>query len=434
MSQLGISFGDSRPPRVFTVSELVRGANKALEQRFASVWVEGEVSNLKVAGSGHAFFSLVDDGAVLPVAMWRSSVQRLRFQMGNGQALRVGGRLGIYDKQGRFQLYADRAEPAGLGVLMLALERVKERLTADGLLDPARKRPLPAAPRRVGVVTSASGAAIHDILEVARRRCPSRILLSPALVQGDDAPRSLVRALRRLAVVDEVDVIILGRGGGSTEDLWAFNDEQLARAVAECPVPVVSAVGHEVDVTACDWVSDLRAATPSHAAQLVIPDFEQWETGVTRLRQRLRRAVQRRVMDESTRVGAATRRLARAGGRLVAGPRARLRGLEKRLTHMHPRATVARDRRRLDALQGNLMAFGRGQTRAARVRLARAVGALDALSPLAVLERGYSVVTVAGGRVITDVAGLRPGDRLEVRFRRGSAGVRVDQVEDPDDT
>ncbi|MEX1364285.1 MAG: exodeoxyribonuclease VII large subunit, partial [Nannocystaceae bacterium] len=231
MAQTKLSFRAPGParPTVWTVSQLVRGANRALEQRFAMLWVEGEVSNLKIAGSGHAFFTLKDEGAALPVAMWRSSVERLRFRLADGQVLRVMGRLGIFAKQGRFQMYAEQAEPAGLGALMLELQQRKERLAAEGLFEPGRKRPLPRWPGVIGVVTSAQGAAVHDIVEVARRRCPSHIVLAPAVVQGPEAPRSLARALTRLQRWPGVSVIIIGRGGGSVEDLWAFNDEQLAR-------------------------------------------------------------------------------------------------------------------------------------------------------------------------------------------------------------
>ena len=260
-------------PQVFTVSRLVRAAHRTLEQQYSRILVEGEISNLRIVASGHAYFTLKDDAASLPVALWRSTLSRLRFRLHDGLALRVGGRLGIYPAQGKFQLYAEHAEPAGQGTLMQQLERLKAKLHAEGLFELQRKRPLPLWPRRIGVVTSATGAAIHDILKVTRRRCPSRILLAPALVQGESAPRTLLSALTRLQRMPEIDVIIIGRGGGAAEDLWAFNDEALARAIAACPVPVVSAVGHEIDVTICDLVADVRAATPSHAAELVTPEL-----------------------------------------------------------------------------------------------------------------------------------------------------------------
>ncbi len=440
---------------MWTVTQVVRGANRALEQRFSTLWIEGELSNLKVAASGHAFFTLKDDGAALPVAMWRSAVERLRFALANGQALRVQGRLGIFAKQGRFQLYAEQAEPAGLGALMLELEQRKARLAAEGLFDPERKRPIPRWPRAIGVVTSAQGAAIHDILEVARRRCPSHIVLAPALVQGPEAPRSLARALQRLARWPGISVVIIGRGGGSVEDLWAFNDERLARAVAACPVPVVSAVGHEVDVSICDLVADLRAATPSHAAELVVPDAYQERRRLEVLARRLARALERSTLDERARLEAARVRLIGIGHRLTAARREALEALSRRLSAHHPQRRVAADRRRLvaleqrlraagrelvpparrrvDGLERRLVAAGTAAPRSARLRLARGAAALQALSPLGVLERGYAVATDASGRALTDTSALRPGDAIGLRLHRGRLAAEVVSVEPADD-
>jgi exodeoxyribonuclease VII large subunit len=453
-SRLSFRAAPPRQPTVWTVGQVVRGANHALDQRFSVLWVEGELSNLKLGASGHAFFTLVDDEAALPVAMWRSSVERLRFRLENGQALRVEGRLGIFAKQGRFQLYADQAEPAGLGALMLELEQRKARLAAEGLFDPAQKRPLPFWPRVVGVVTSAHGAAIHDILEVARRRCPSHIVLSPAVVQGPDAPRSLMRALQRVQRWPGVGVVILGRGGGSVEDLWAFNDERLARAVAACPVPVVSAVGHEVDVSICDLVADVRAATPSHAAELVVPDLAGVQHQLDGLTRRLARALERSTLDERARLEAARARLHGLGLRLLPGPRERLEALARRLHAHHPQRRLARDRRRLeglvarlraaahelvpgvrrrlDGLDRRLVAAGAAAPRSARLRLAGAAGALQALSPLGVLERGYAVVTDAGGRAVTAAGQVREGDAIAVRLHRGRLRARVSEPEPAD--
>lgn len=441
---------------MWTVTQVVRGANRALEQRFSTLWVEGELSNLKVAASGHAFFTLKDDGAALPVAMWRSAVERLRFALANGQALRVQGRLGIFAKQGRFQLYAEQAEPAGLGALMLELEQRKARLAAEGLFDPERKRPLPRWPRAIGVVTSAQGAAIHDILEVARRRCPSRIVISSAVVQGPEAPRSLVRALGRVQRWPGVSVVIIGRGGGSVEDLWAFNDERLARAVAACPVPVVSAVGHEVDVSICDLVADLRAATPSHAAELVVPDRGAVLERLDALGRRLARALERSTLDERARLEAARARLVGYGHRLPRVLRERLDRLDARLRAHHPQERLARDRRQLDGLEGRLRAVGHGLVppvrrrlaqldhrlaaagvaapQQARLRLARAAGALQALSPLGVLERGYAVATDASGQALTDAGAVELGDAVALRLHRGRLHATVTRVEpEPDE-
>jgi exodeoxyribonuclease VII large subunit len=435
-------------PRVFSVGELVGGANRLLEANYRQCWVEGEVSNLRIVSSGHAYFTLKDSSAVLPVAMWRSSLARLRFRLENGQSLRLMGRLGIYPAQGKFQLYAERAEPAGLGAMMLQLEQLKRKLAAEGLFERARKRPLPLWPRVIGVVTSATGAAIHDVLKVIRRRCPSRILLAPAVVQGDGAPASLLRGLERLQAWPEVDVIIIGRGGGAAEDLWAFNDEALVRAIAACPIPVVSAVGHEVDVSLSDYAADVRAATPSHAAELVVPDAAVYRRRVVDSRRRLGLAVRRRLLDERSRLDHGGHRLAAAARRLVVAPRRELQELQRRLEAQHPRQRLAADRRRLadlskrlmehhprlraaaarrrlDHLDAELERLGRGLTRDARLRLARAAGALDALSPLRVLERGFAVATDGRGAVVTSADQVDLGEALDLRLHRGALKVEV---------
>ncbi len=271
---LGEPGGDGGPqePKVYGVGEVVRLASRTLEQSFGVVWVEGEISNLKRIASGHVFFSLKDGGAQISAVMFRSDARRVRGKLENGDAVRCRGSLRIYEAQGRFQLYVSRIQPVGLGELMLALEELKAKLAAEGLFDPASKRPIPPAPRVLGVVTSRTGAALRDIIQVAHARSGVRIIVSHTPVQGADAPPRIVAALRRLEARPEVDTIIIGRGGGSVEDLWCFNDERVARAVAACPKPIISAVGHEVDFTLCDHAADLRAATPSAAAELAVPD------------------------------------------------------------------------------------------------------------------------------------------------------------------
>ncbi len=461
---------------MLSVSQLVRGANRLLELRFPRLCVEGEVSNLRIVASGHAYFTLKDDFSNLPVTMWRSNVERLQFEMLDGHAIRVYGGLGIFVKSGRFQMYAERAEPAGLGALMQQLEELKRTLAAEGLFDAARKRPLPRWPRRIGVVTSAHGAAIHDVLKVARRRCPSRILLAPAVVQGPDAPRTVVRGLRRLARFDDIDVIIIGRGGGSVEDLWAFNDERIARAIAECPVPVVSAVGHEVDVSVSDMVADVRAATPSAAAELVVPDRAALVQTLDGWQRRLTRSMERAALDARSRLEGDRARLGGHAQRLVTPVRARLRALERRLAAVHPRARVLLHRQRLSVLRQRLLAAGRslaepaGQRMQAaqirlrelgqalpgrartrlesaghrlerggraigergRLRLARAAAALDALSPLSVLSRGYSVVTDAEGRALTEASAVSSGEPIRVKLSVGALAATVTAIEPPE--
>lgn len=468
--------GPGEKPPVLTVSQLVKGANRLLELRFPRLCVEGEVSNLRIVGSGHAYFTLKDDFANLPITMWRSNVERLNFQMKDGQMLRVHGSLGIFVKSGRFQMYAERTEPAGLGARMQELEALKKALLAEGLFEADRKRSLPRWPRRIGVVTSAHGAAIHDILKVARRRCPSRILLASAVVQGPDAPRTIVRGIKRLCEYDDIDVIIIGRGGGSVEDLWAFNDERLARAIAACPVPIVSAVGHEVDISVSDMVADVRAATPSHAAELVVPDRASFQQRLETMQRRMTRAVERAALDARSRLDGDKGRLLGHGQRLVTPARVRMRALERRLANVHPRAKVAADaqrlatlrirleragnglskgararfeaaqaqlhaggarlakdeRQRLEAAQVRLQRGGRAIGERGRLRLAKSAASLHALSPLSVLARGYAVVAAADGAALTSAAGVAVGDAVDVRLSNGSVSATVTAVEPGD--
>ncbi|MDY0001891.1 MAG: exodeoxyribonuclease VII large subunit [Polyangia bacterium] len=459
---------------VLSVFEVVSQASRALETRFQSVWVEGEVSNLRRITAGHLFFSLKDDRAQLPAVIFRGDAARLRFRLEDGLAVRCRGTLRIYEAQGKLQLYVDRVEPVGLGSLMLALEQLKRRLAAEGLFDERRKRPLPAFPRRVGVVTSPTGAALRDIIDVIQRRFPVPILVSPAAVQGPEAPAQIVAALGRLVSAKGVDVIIVGRGGGSMEDLWCWNDEAVVRAVAACPIPTVSAVGHEIDHTLCDLAADLRAPTPSAAAERVVPD---------------RREVRRRLYDGSARVAAATwgrltdRHLALSRlGRRLGDPRPRLldarasmeflRSREERaikgalklrrqalgvakerVALGHPRARLSLQRARLvergrmvaeagrtllrrrrDALGSatrRLEQEGRALMEPARRRFSEQAARLDALSPLAVLSRGYAVAVGESGRVLRMAREARVGESLRLRLSRGELGCTVDAVVDP---
>lgn len=433
---------------------VVELANRTLEQGVAALWVEGEVSNLVLARSGHAYFTLKDEVAALPITFWSANLKRLRFRLEEGQRLRVFGRLGIYLQQGKFQLYAERAEPAGLGELALQLEQLKRKLAAEGLFAADRKRALPSWPRRIGVVTSPHGAAIHDIIKVVRRRMAIPILLSPAPVQGPEAAYELTLALRRLQKIADVDVIIIGRGGGSSEDLHAFNHEGLARAIASCRVPVVSAVGHEVDVTLCDLVADRRAATPSQAGELVVPDRGQVLERLAARRTRLRRVIERRMVDLAARVHGASNRLERWGRSFVRHEREQLqidrrrleqalrqttrklvhqqRELGERLAAQHPRVRIAKARARLHELERRLIQAGKGMTADLRPQLARAAGKLDALSPLAVLARGYALVETPEGTLVRDAAEVAPGSALHVRLHRGALEVEVRATLGPD--
>lgn len=439
-------------PRVFRVEELVRAASRLLEARFGSVWVEGEMSNLSQPRSGHVYFTLKDAGAQLPCVMFRTAAQRLRFQIADGQALRARGKLSIFDQQGKFQLYVEELEPIGLGAQQLAFEQLRKKLEAEGLFAAQRKRRLPSWPRTVGVVTSPTGAVVRDILRVAERRGRVRLLISPCQVQGATAPGEIVAALRLVERQPNVDVIIVARGGGSAEDLAAFNDEAVARAIAACPVPVVSAVGHEVDFTIADFVADLRAPTPSAAAELVVPLYAEAEAAHERERMRLQAAIVRRLGEARQRVDAAVDRSTVAVQRLLQRRRQELQAIDRRLLQRHPAEQLRAQKGALQALHARLAAASpqrvvrarrelvkhlyqrlqhsaQRKVGAARRDFADSVGRLSALSPLAVLERGYAVPTDAQGHVVTSVREVAPGDSLDVRVRDGRIACRVDGSE-----
>lgn len=376
------------------------------DPELAAVWVRGELSGCKIyPGSGHMYFTLKDESASIAGVMWRSEVQRLRFRPQDGQQVLVWGSIGVYEAGGRYQLYARELEPAGVGALYLQLEELKRKLAAEGLFDPARKRPLPFLPRKVGVVTSPAGAAIRDIITVARRRWPGvHIVLAPAVVQGAEAPPSIVAALGLVAQVPGVDVVICGRGGGSLEELWAFNDEKVVRAIAACPIPVISAVGHETDTTLADFAADRRAATPSNAAELAVPEAAALRLMLADDRLRLAQALRRRIQFE----------------------RGRIDGLLRRATLARPQARVAQGRQRVDELSHRLGLAVRRRLEREQGRLARAATALEAMSPLAVLGRGYAIA-FKDGRVLKEAAAA-PGDRVQVRLRRGLIETRVEAV------
>ena len=430
---------EPKEPRVFTVSDLVRGVARTVEGRFGMVAVEGEISNFSTPRSGHLYFTLRDAEAQLPAVMFRSQAERLKFAPHDGLVVRARGRCSIFEAQGKFQLYVDALEPAGLGALQLAFEQLKKKLAAEGLFDPKRKRALPAWPRRIGIVTSPTGAAVRDILRIAERRGRMRFVVSPCQVQGELAPFEIIRALRR--VERHVDLVILARGGGSAEDLAAFNDEALARAIASCRVPVVSAVGHEVDFTIADFVADARAPTPSGAAELVVPNFADLEHRLSEAGKRLMRAGTRVVAEARLRTDGELQRAAQSLRGQLARRRRALDTEHKRLAALHPRARLHRDRAALVELQRRLLAHPERRLERARAELARydqrlatrlrealgkrrrefgvAVGKLEAMSPLGVLERGYSLTRTADGAVVTDAAQVAPGDRVQVRLSRG---------------
>lgn len=433
------------------VGELIRLATGALDRHVGTLWVEGETAQVSRPMSGHVYFQLRDRAAVVPAVMWRSDVAKLKFKLEQGMRVRVRGKLGVFDRDGRLQLYVDFAEPAGAGAAAAALEELKRKLAAEGLFADDRKRRVPALPRRIGVVTSRTGAALRDVVRTIQRRFPPvQIVVADCMVQGPTAPAQIAHALR-IVQNARVDVIILGRGGGATTDLAAFNDERVVRAVAACRVPVVSAVGHEVDITLCDLVADARASTPTAAGELVVPVRTQLERLLATEEKRLRREIALRLRDarqelddlaESTRTTLRARLAARA---------VELRRHETRLTATHPRAQLARRRSELARLEARLrtvdpmprLAARRAEVRrleaamAGAVRravdrrragFAQGVARLDALSPLRVLERGYALAT-HDGRVVTDAGSVARGDRLTLRLARGRVHATVDETD-----
>jgi exodeoxyribonuclease VII large subunit len=434
-------------PRIYLVSELIKAARVTLESRFAEVRVEGEVSGLKRSGNGHIYFTLKDAEAQLDSVMYAREAARLKFTLEEGMAVRCRGRLTIYEARGRFQMTVDKIEPTGAGALALAFEQLKQRLGAEGLFDPDRKRPLPFLPRRIGVVTSPQGAVIRDIVRVAHRRFPMAILLAPTPVQGEGAALGIAAGIRKLEAIADVDVIIVARGGGSLEDLWAFNEEPVARAIYACRVPVISAVGHETDFTIADFVADVRAPTPSAAAERAVPIREDLVAELALLRRRGGRALAetarrarhelerargrlgdpRRLLDERRqRLDEHVERSRRVLARRLAAARADLRGVEVRLHRAHPHRRIAEQRHGLAAMRHRLETAMRPALVRRRHVIEAACGKLEALSPMRVLERGFSLTQRADGHVVTSAADVQPGERLTVRVSDGGIDATVD--------
>jgi exodeoxyribonuclease VII large subunit len=444
----------SSPDHPLSVAALDRAIKGALDGAFSMpVWVEGEVTGMRAAPSGHLYFGLKDENeeAAIDVVVYRSSVvPRMRTLCVDGARVRLRGKPTLWAPRGRLQFVADRAQAAGRGALLEALERLKAKLAAEGLFAPERKRPLPSEPRVVGVVTSATGAVIHDICRVAFRRGGAHILLAPALVQGAGAPEAICRALADLARVSDVDVIVVGRGGGSSDDLSAFNDESVVRAVAACRVPVVSAVGHDVDVTLVDFASDARAATPSQAAEMLVPDRNARCEILQRTRLHLVRAVRARVDGDRVVAGRLTGRLgdprlalashqqllddrfARLSARVRAAftrRRDALARAQRSLAMIHPREVLARERAEGARLRERLATLWKIAHERRGADLGRCVARLDAMSPLKVLGRGYAIATRADGRAVRVASDARPGERLTVRVDRARIDADVWAVE-----
>ncbi|MGH8315787.1 MAG: exodeoxyribonuclease VII large subunit [Steroidobacterales bacterium] len=391
---------------IYTVSRLNREARALLEGGFATLWVEAELSNVARPASGHWYFTLKDANAQVRAAMFRQRNMNVGFAPKDGLQVLARGRISLYEARGDYQLIVEHLEEAGEGALRRQFEELKNRLFKEGLFAEERKRPLPPLPRRVGVITSPTGAAIRDILHVLKRRFAAvPVLIYPVPVQGSSAPPAIVQALREAGERAECDVLILARGGGSLEDLWAFNDERVARAIHDCPLPVVTGIGHEVDFTIADFVADRRAPTPSGAAEIVVPDERSFRRGLRDLLARITRSTEAA--------------LARYADRLA--------WLVKRLTQAHPGARLAQQAQRLDELTERMRLAMVHRLELMRGRLMLAMRALHAVSPLATIDRGYAVVTrVPGGELLRSRRSVKPADRLNIRVADGSLRAVVE--------
>jgi exodeoxyribonuclease VII large subunit len=437
---------------ILSVSRLTALLRGVLEENFEHLWVQGEVSNLSYPSSGHCYFTLKDAGAQLRCVMFKSSVKNLKFRLTDGMALICRGRISVYDQRGEYQLMCEYLEPAGIGALQTAFVQLKEKLAGEGLFADAHKVSLPRFPHRIGVVTSPTGAAIHDIINVLKRRFASlEVQLYPVRVQGEGAALEISRAIDDMNRMAEVDVLVVGRGGGSLEDLWAFNEEVVARAVYRSKIPVISAVGHETDWTICDFVADLRAPTPSAAAELVIASAEELRGQVDTLSNRLRRSIESLLMARSSRLDGLRRslhdprtmlghlalRLDDLGGRLdmalnvaVSRRRDTFERFRQALRHNDPQARIDGLRQQIELLSVRAEGALMQQLEAVRQQFGDNAARLEVLSPLKTLARGYTIASRdSDGTVVTDAAALTSDERLILRLYRGRAICRVESVE-----
>ena len=418
-------------PQMLTVSQLNTYIKSVFDQdyRLRNILVVGEVSNFTEARSGHLYMTLKDDKSALKAVMFRGSAVRLKFRPENGMKVIAFGSVSVYEAGGQYQMYLSDLQPDGLGSLNLAFEQLKEKLSKEGLFDPARKKPLPVYPKRIGVVTSPTAAAFQDICNVLRRRWPmAEVVLSPTLVQGLEAPAQIVRALQRLDGAG-VDVILVARGGGSMEDLWSFNDETVARTVAACVTPVVSGVGHETDFTIIDFVSDLRAPTPSAAAELCTPDWYDESDRILAFNNHLRSTLQTRLNTERTRLqNLETSNVLRSFDSLVNEKRLKIDQLTDRMAR-NVSDQVRREGMRLDRATITLDHAMTDRVNAERSRLAKAAAKMEAFDPFAVLARGYSIAETDGGTLVKTIGDVQQNDKLHVRVSDGTVHAVVESTE-----
>ncbi len=440
------------PPTVLTVTELTAGIRATLEHAFSEVWVEGEISNLRIPSSGHVYFSLNDQDSQIRAVLFRRFAAALRFQVENGLTVLAKGRVSVYEPRGDYQLILEYLEPKGIGALQVAFEQLKKRFDQEGLFDPARKRPLPFFPRRVGVITSGTGAALHDIVTVVHRRCPvTRLRVFPVAVQGPGAAQQIADAVRLANQHTDLDVLIVGRGGGSWEDLWSFNEEAVVRAIAGSRIPVISAVGHEIDFTLSDFAADYRAPTPSAAAESVSPVLVDLIEDIRDKHARLARAMRGTFRFHRHQVELALHALP-VPSQILQRQVQRVDELSFRLGS-GIRSMLAVVRPRLDAFTAGLQRIGPGQSwqrgslmlpqllqrlsrampwalTGKRQQLRTVAGTLDTLSPLAILSRGYSIIeTVPGGTIVKDAQAVQAGDRIRARLAEGRLSCLVEQTD-----
>ncbi len=394
----------SRASHIVTVTQLTEHIKNLLEGNFPDVWVEGEISNLTVPQSGHAYFTLKDERSQIRAVLFRSSQRFLKFTLQHGMQTICRGRVSVYDPRGEYQLIVEYIEPKGVGALQLAFEQLRAKLEHEGLFDPRRKKPLPLLPKRIGIITSPTGAAIRDMLRVIKRRHPNmHVLIYPVPVQGAEAAPAIGEAIRYFNEEQTVDVLIVGRGGGSLEDLWAFNEEEVARAIAASKIPIISAVGHETDYTIADFAADLRAPTPSAGAELVVRTEESFRESIN--------ALEARIMREVRRTVAALRSSLREFTRLLGDPS----------------ISLERYSQRIDDLAGRLAIGLRHHVRRDRALLASLASGLDHLNPLGILARGYSITKrVADGAILKEATEVKNGDVISTRLHRGEVLSRVE--------
>ncbi|MFV8571182.1 exodeoxyribonuclease VII large subunit [Marinobacter sp. SBS5] len=445
-----LAYPDTRP-HALSVSELNRQVRRLLETSFMQAWVEGEISGLSRPSSGHWYFSLKDQNCQIRCAMFRGANQRIRTLPREGDQIRIRGKVTLYENRGDFQIIVEHLEPAGLGALQQAFEALKAKLQAEGLFEPTRKKTLPATPRHIGVVTSPTGAAIHDILTVLARRCPAiPVTLYPTAVQGKAATSEIVNAIARAQQHNVADVLIIGRGGGSLEDLWCFNEEAVARAIANCPIPTVSAVGHEVDVTIADFVADLRAPTPSAAAEKISPDQQDWLRRLNDQQVRLGHSAQRlfkrlenqlghlsarlrdprrELQDKAQRMDELDMRLNKAMRQKLEQQSLATSHFALRLETQSPRKLITSTSEQLARLNERMQAAIQHNLRKQQDKLQLQAQTLNVVSPLATLGRGYAIVKNEAGDIVRDASQLSKGQTIQAQLGQGHISATVIDVE-----